>query len=128
MHVNAYIVDAIIGPDRHVYTEACNEFYKRFKRLLYYIPMKLYRFSREDTDDVVHEVFVKLIMGLHTWQGSERLSAFVATVTVRVCLDKKRSIIKRRLEDQIDPGEGDEPPTGESDPEAITVLRCSLFT
>jgi len=120
------LVDAIIGVvglDRHVSTEACNEFYKRFKRLLYYIPMKLYRFSREDTDDVVHEVFVKLMEGLYTWEGSENLKAFVATVTVRVCLDKKRSIIKRRLEDQIDPDEGDEPPTGESDPEAIAELN-----
>ena len=83
--------------------------------------MKLYRFSREDTDDVVHEVFVKLITGLHTWEGSDNLTAFVRKVTVNCCIDNWR-INRRRLEDQMDTDK-DESSTGESDPEAIAELN-----
>ncbi|MGC8660000.1 MAG: RNA polymerase sigma factor [Desulfomonilaceae bacterium] len=66
------------------------EFYSRFQRLVRMVVRRRLHFSPEETEDVVHEVFISLMSALKTYDSSNPLQNFVGTITERVCVDKYR--------------------------------------
>lgn len=92
------LVNDILGENEDVSSEAWNEFFKRFQKLIYSILIRNFRFPADVADDVFQEVCCKLVTKIDTWQDDDHLSGFVATATKRAALDKIRWSRSRREE------------------------------
>lgn len=68
-------------------------FQDRYTRLIFSIAGRpMWRFSRQDVEDLCEEIFVKLIeTGLRQFQFKCSLKNYVATIAKRACLDLSRS-------------------------------------
>ena len=78
----------------------------RYKRLMYSIPAK-YRFDESECEDVVHDVCITLLKGLHALRDRSKVYSWLMTTTNRECLalaaQKRKDVVERKIEEPLDP-------------------------
>jgi len=81
---------------------------KRYRRMIYYIPVK-FGFSPPDASDVFQNVCLKLLEHLHEFKNEGSIRGWLATITARHCMsirsEKQRETptADEEFEDQLDP-------------------------
>lgn len=82
--------------------EAWNILVKRYSKVIW-SATRSYTLSSEDREDIVQEVFLKLVHGISKYNPEKAsFSTFVTIIAKRTTIDKVRKIIRRR-EDIIPP-------------------------
>ena len=85
------IVDRIRSGD----SRAWSELIVRYQDRLYAVCLRMVR-DRELATDLTQDAFVKVIQGLHSFDGRAKLSTWMIRVTMNVCLSRLRSEKLRR--------------------------------
>jgi RNA polymerase sigma-70 factor (ECF subfamily) len=85
------IVDRIRSGD----SRAWSELIVRYQDRLYAVCLRMVR-DRELATDLTQDAFVKVIQGLHSYDGRAKLSTWMIRVTMNVCLSRLRSEKLRR--------------------------------
>lgn len=86
---------ALISRVRAGEARAWSEFVHLYQDRIYGICYSMLR-SRDLADDLTQDAFVKIIKGLHTFDGRSKFSTWVYRVVTNVCLSKLRSEKIRR--------------------------------
>jgi RNA polymerase sigma-70 factor (ECF subfamily) len=84
--------------------QAWSSLVSRYSKLVWSATSR-YFFSQEDREDIVQEVFLRLVKGIDRYDPDKSsFSTFLTTITNRVCIDKLRQI-KGRPEVLLTPEE-----------------------
>ena len=71
--------------------DAWRELVERFSRYVYAICVQAYRLPEHDAEDVYQEVFARVYEKLETLREDEAFRPWIAQLTRRLCIDRKRS-------------------------------------
>src|SRR5260370_39668849 len=78
----------------------------RYKRLMYSIPAR-YHFDESECEDVVHDVCITLLNGLHTLRDRSKVYSWLMTTTSRECMalaaQKQQRVMERKIDEPWDP-------------------------
>lgn len=89
--VDVSIVERIRAGD----TGAWSELITRYQDRLFAVCVRMVR-DRDVASDLTQDAFVKIIKGLHSYDGRAKLSTWMIRVTMNVCLSRLRSEKLRR--------------------------------
>src|SRR5712691_680661 len=99
---DAELVDLCLEGDRL----AWETLILRYKRLMYSIPAK-YRFDESECEDVVSDVCITLLKGLHALRDHSKVYSWLMTTTNRECMalaaQKRKDVVERKIEEPLDP-------------------------
>mgnify|MGYP001588630575 CR=1 FL=1 len=77
---------------------------KQYSRLVWSATLQ-YHFSEEEREDIVQEVFCKLVQSIKKYNPDKaQFSTYITVITKRTCIDRLRGIMRNR-EDPIPPEE-----------------------
>ena len=71
--------------------DAWRELVERFSRYVYAICVQAFRLPEHDAEDVYQEVFARVYEKLETLREDEAFRPWIAQLTRRICIDRKRS-------------------------------------
>ena len=71
-----------------------NEIVENYSDMIFRIAYQ-YLFNKYDSEDIVHEVFVKLLTKRVIFKYEENIKSWLIRVTINQCLDYKKSLTKK---------------------------------
>lgn len=118
---------AIVERIRAGDSAAWSELIVRYQDRLFAVCLRMVR-DRDLASDLTQDAFVKVIKGLHSYDGRAKLSTWIIRVTMNVCLSRLRSEKLRRhasLEAMASPGNrgSEEASGGQTAADRISQIR-----
>jgi RNA polymerase sigma-70 factor (ECF subfamily) len=86
---------------RHGDERAWAQLVDRYSRYVWAIPMRVYRLSESEAEEVFQEVFVRVHRHLDRLRADEAFRSWLAQVTRRLCVDRLRSSQREDLTDEL---------------------------
>ncbi|ANM31922.1 hypothetical protein ABI59_23690 [Acidobacteria bacterium Mor1] len=118
------LIEAVLGGD----TEAFSELVRRYQRMVGSVAWR-YGIRREDIEDVVNEVFIKVFRNLHRYRPDHPFSTWLYRLAVNHSVDFTRRRRRDRLQDEFPEQMEDPTPSqssGVEQDEDAALLRAAL--
>ena len=81
--------------------DAWRELVDRFSRYVYAICVQAFRLPEHDAEDVYQEVFARVYEKLETLRDDDAFRPWIAQLTRRLCIDRKRSGAREEPADEV---------------------------
>ncbi len=81
--------------------DAWRELVDRFSRYVYAICVQAFRLPEHDAEDVYQEVFARVYEKLETLREDDAFRPWIAQLTRRLCIDRKRSGAREEPADEV---------------------------
>ncbi len=118
------LIEAVLGGE----TEAFSELVRRYQRMVGSVAWR-YGIRREDIEDVVNEVFIKVFRNLHRYRPDHPFSTWLYRLAVNHSVDFTRRRRRDRLQDEFPEQMEDPTPSqssGVEQDEDAALLRAAL--
>jgi RNA polymerase sigma factor (sigma-70 family) len=101
-HLTAEASDAqLVARCRTGDEDAWRELVDRFSRYVYAICVQAFRLPEHDAEDVYQEVFARVYEKLETLRDDDAFRPWIAQLTRRLCIDRKRSGAREEPADEV---------------------------